>query len=171
MTTVRDIIKRDITVKVEGVVKVFDHSALATELREYVVTDKIEEELKKIFDTFTRASDTLRRGGTPRDVMGIWVSGFFGSGKSHFAKVLGYLLQNSDLADGSGEHCIDVFLDHLSDKPRGRDVRLRLAEVKQTTQIKTIAFEIKSRQGARPNPGSRCARWMLRGASGPFASA
>ena len=58
MTTVRDIIKRDINVKVEGVVKVFDHSALATELREYVVTDKIEAELKKIFDTFTRASDS-----------------------------------------------------------------------------------------------------------------
>ena len=153
MTTVRDIIKRDITVKVEGVVKVFDHSALATELREYVVTDKIETELKKIFDTFTRASDTLRRGGTPRDVMGMWVSGFFGSGKSHFAKVLGYLLQNDNLDDGSGEQCIDVFLAHLSDKPSGRDVRLRLGEIKQTTQIKTIAFEIKSRQSLT-NPNS-----------------
>ena len=153
MTTVRDIIKRDITVKIEGVVKVFDHSALATELREYVVTDKIEAELKKIFDTFTRASDTLRRGGTPRDVMGIWVSGFFGSGKSHFAKVLGYLLQNDILDDSSGEQCIDVFLAHLSNEPRGTDVRLRLGEVKQTTQIKTIAFEIKSRQSLT-NPNS-----------------
>ncbi len=153
MTTVRDIIKRDIAVKVEGVVKVFDHSALATELREYVVTDKIEAELKRIFDTFTRASDTLRRGGTPSDVMGMWVSGFFGSGKSHFAKVLGYLLQNDDLGDSSGERCIDVFLGHLSDKPSGRDVRLRLGEVKQTTQVKTIAFEIKSRQSLT-NPNS-----------------
>ena len=106
MTTVRDTIKRDITVKVEGVVKVFDRAALAAELREYVVTNKIEEELKKILDTFTRASDTLRRGGAPRDVMGMWVSGFFGSGKSHFAKMLGYLLQIDDLGDSSGEHCI-----------------------------------------------------------------
>ncbi len=153
MTTVRDTIKRDISVKVEGVVKVFDHAALASELREYVVTDKIEAELKKIFDTFTRASDTLRRGGTPRDVMGMWVSGFFGSGKSHFAKVLGYLLQNDDLGDSSDEHCIDVFLKHLSDTPRGKDIRLRLGEVKQTTRIKTIAFEIKSRQSLS-NPNS-----------------
>jgi len=153
MTIVRDTIKRDIAVKVEGVVKVFDRSALAVELREFVVTDKIEAELKKIFDTFTRASDTLRRGGKPQDVMGMWVSGFFGSGKSHFAKVLGYLLQNDDLGDGSGEHCIDVFLNQLSDTPRGKDVRLRLGEVKQTTQVKTIAFEIKSRQSLT-NPNS-----------------
>ncbi len=152
-TTVRDIIKRNITEKVEGVVKVFDHAALAIELREYVVTDKIEAELKKIFDTFTQASDTLRRGGMPRDVMGIWVSGFFGSGKSHFAKVLGYLLQNGELDDGSGEHCIDVFLNHLSDQPSGKAVRLRLGEVKQATQIQTIAFEIKSRQSLT-NPNS-----------------
>lgn len=153
MTSVRETIKRDIGVKVEGVVKVFDPSTLATEIREYVVTDKIEAELKTIFDTFTQISDTLRRGGTPRDVMGMWVSGFFGSGKSHFAKVLGYLLQNNLLDEASAEHCIDAFLKHLSDTPRGKDLRLRLAEIKQTTQIKTIAFEIKSRQSLT-NPNS-----------------
>ena len=92
MTTVRETIKRDIAVKIEGVVKVFDRAALATELREFVVTDKIEAELKEIFNAFTRATETLRQGGSPRDVMGMWVSGFFGSGKSHFSKVLGYLL-------------------------------------------------------------------------------
>jgi hypothetical protein len=151
--TIREIIKRDIGVKIEGVVKVFDRAALASEFREYVVTDKIEDELKRIFDTFTQVSDTLRRGGRPRDVMGMWVSGFFGSGKSHFAKVLGYLLQNEDLGDGSGERCIDVFLKHLSDTPRGRDIRLRLGEIKQTTQIRTLAFEIRSRQ-ALNNPSS-----------------
>ena len=64
--TIREIIKRDIGVKIEGVVKVFDRAALASEFREYVVTDKIEDELKRIFDTFTQVSDTLRRGGRPR---------------------------------------------------------------------------------------------------------
>ena len=153
MTTVRETIKRDIGIKVEGVVKVFDPSTLTTEIREYVVTDKIESELKTIFDTFTQINDTLRRGGSPRDVMGMWVSGFFGSGKSHFAKVLGYLLQNDVLDAATGEHCIDAFIKHLSDTPRGKDLKLRLAEVKQTTQSKTIAFEIKSRQSLT-NPNS-----------------
>ena len=115
MTTIRKIIQRDIGEKVEGVVKVFDQSALATEIREYVVTDKIEDELKRIVDTFTHVSETIRRGGASRDVVGIWISGFFGSGKSHFAKVLGYLLQNDQLEDGSGDYCNDVFVKHLSD--------------------------------------------------------
>jgi hypothetical protein len=152
MATVRDIIKRDIGVKVEGVVKVFDRSALANEVREYVVTDKIEDELKRIVDTFTQVSETLRRGGGVRDVMGMWVSGFFGSGKSHFAKVLGYLLQNDELGS-DGERCIDAFVKHLSDGPRGKDVRLRLGEIKLNTQVRTIAFEIKSRQSLT-NPNS-----------------
>lgn len=153
MTTVRDIIKRDIGVKVEGVVKVFDRAALASEVREYVVTDKIEDELKRIFDTFAQVSETLRRGGASRDVMGMWISGFFGSGKSHFAKVLGYLLQNDQLDGPNGERCIDAFVKHLSDSQRGKDVRLRLGEIKLNTQIRTIAFEIKSRQSLT-NPNS-----------------
>ena len=153
MTTVREVIQRDVGRQVEGVVKVFDRSALAAELREYVVTDKIEDELKRIFDTFTQVSETLRRGGDARDVVGMWISGFFGSGKSHFAKVLGHLLQNDLLADGSGDSCHDAFVGHLSDTPRGTDVRLRLGEVKLGTEIRTIAFEIKSRQSLS-NPNS-----------------
>ena len=153
MKTVRRIIKRDIGQKIEGVVKVFDRSALASEVREYVVTDKIEDELKRIFDTFTQVSETIRRGGTARDVVGMWISGFFGSGKSHFAKVLGYLLQNDQLDDGSGEYCNDVFVKHLSDSPHGKAIRLRLGEVKLGTQIRMIAFEIQSRQ-ALNNPNS-----------------
>ncbi len=146
MTKVRDIIKRDIGVKVEGVVKVFDQAALATEMREYVVTDKIEDELKRILDTFTRVSETLRHGGPARDVMGIWVSGFFGSGKSHFAKVLGHLFQNTPLDDEGIERSVDAFVKHLSDTPRGRDIRLRLGELKPNAEAHAVFFEIKSRQ-------------------------
>ena len=146
MTTVRDLIQRDIGVKVEGVVKVFDQASLVTEMREYVVTDKIEDELKRIFDTFTQVSETLRHGGHTRDVMGMWVSGFFGSGKSHFAKVLGHLLQNTPLDDQGTERCIEAFAKHLSDTPRGRDIRLRLGELRLNTQTHAAFFEIKSRQ-------------------------
>lgn len=146
MTKVRDLIQRDIGVTVEGVVKVFDRASLVTEMKEYVVTDKIEEELKRIFDTFTQVSETLRHGGPARDVMGLWVSGFFGSGKSHFAKVVGHLFQNTQFDDLGTERCIDAFARHLSETPRGRDIRLRLAELRANTEIRAVFFEIKSRQ-------------------------
>jgi len=144
--SIRDLIKRDIGEKIEGIVKVFDRASLATEFREYVLTDRIEKDVKNIIDCFTQQSEMLRRGGTPRDVMGVWISGFFGSGKSHFAKVLGYLLQNEPLSAGSPERSIDAFIKHLSDTPRGKSVALRLKELEATTQIEIIPFEIKSRQ-------------------------
>ena len=46
-----------------------------------------------------------------------------------------------------------MFVKHLSDSQRGKDVRLRLGEIKLNTQIRTIAFEIKSRQSLT-NPNS-----------------
>ena len=155
MTTIRDLIQRDIGVTVEGVVKVFDQASLVTEMQEYVVTDKIEDELKRIFDTFTQVSETLRHGGASRDVMGMWVSGFFGSGKSHFAKILGHLFQNTQFDARGTERCIDAFAKHLSDTPRGRDIWLRLAELKANTETRAVFFEIKSRQpyGRRESVG------------------
>jgi hypothetical protein len=153
MTTVRDVITRDIGVEIEGVVKVFDEKTLRTDIREYVVTDKIEQELERVFGAFTQVSETLRRGGPARDVMGIWVSGFFGSGKSHFAKVLGHLLQNTPLGANASERSIDAFTSHLSDTPRGLNLRLRLGELKLNTEISAVFFEIRSRQSLT-NPNS-----------------
>ena len=153
MSTVREVIQRDIGVKVEGVVKVFDRATLGAEMREYVVTDKIEEELRRIFDTFAYVSETLRRGAASRDVMGIWVSGFFGSGKSHFAKVLGHLLQNTPLDEAGSERSHDAFVKHLSDSPRARDIRLRLGELKANAEVRTVFFEINSRKTLN-NPDS-----------------
>lgn len=150
---IRELIKRDIGQKIEGIVKVFDRDSLHSEFREYVLTDRIEEHVKEIIDCFTQQSELLRRGGNPRDVMGIWVSGFFGSGKSHFAKVLGYLLQNDELSKEPHENCIGVFRKHLSDTPRGKSIALRLKELESTTAVRLIPFEIKSRQSLT-NPSS-----------------
>ncbi|WP_157673806.1 hypothetical protein [Cognaticolwellia beringensis] len=52
--------------------------------------------------------------------LGIWISGFFGSGKSHFIKILSYLLQNIEarnelLANGESKKAVDFFKDKIND--------------------------------------------------------
>src|SRR5260370_7535126 len=69
-----------------------DEDMLVEEMAEYVVTDSIRSRYIAIFDKY---STTLNR---PHEGIGIWVSGFYGSGKSSFAKMLGLSIQNRILA-------------------------------------------------------------------------
>jgi hypothetical protein len=80
---------------INGVIKAdqMDAASVWQELEEYVVTKQVSEYLRKFFDAYLAAIDR------PHDTaitgrMGVWVSGFFGSGKSHFIKILSYLLEN-----------------------------------------------------------------------------
>nr|HID14559.1 hypothetical protein [Anaerolineae bacterium] len=57
-------------------------ATMETELREYVVTAPIERALADFLEVYAESRTT------PTDKIGVWISGFFGSGKSHFAKVL-----------------------------------------------------------------------------------
>jgi len=95
---VRDILERDPRRRIEPVIKVDeqDPQIVGSELEEYVVTEEIREYLEDIIDRFIES-----RSRTPESVCG-WISGFFGSGKSHFLKVLGYVLSNRPikLSDG-----------------------------------------------------------------------
>lgn len=99
---------KDIDRDIKGVIKVGqdDESNIYTELDEYVVTD----ELLKHFETFFSA---YHRGVEQQtDKMGVWISGFFGSGKSHFLKILSYALANKTVENKS---TLDFFKDKISD--------------------------------------------------------
>ncbi|CAI3582236.1 BREX system P-loop protein BrxC [Clostridium neonatale] len=92
---IREMFADDINRKINGVIKV-DQSTedvLEQEVNEYVIT----KELKKHFITFFNYySDSFDE---PTADMGVWISGFFGSGKSHFLKMLSYILENKDVND------------------------------------------------------------------------
>ena len=84
---IQNMFQEDIDRKINGVVKVDQDASdvLVQELKEYVIT----RELKKHFITFfTNYGDSFREKTAD---IGVWISGFFGSGKSHFLKMLGYL--------------------------------------------------------------------------------
>lgn len=103
---IREIFRHPIDRRIEEIIKVdvSDEETVAYEIGEYVVTDHISRELEKLIDVY---QETINR---PSDAVTIWISGFFGSGKSSFAKVLGYLLQNPLVG---GRPAADRFFDRV----------------------------------------------------------
>jgi len=88
-TKMQDLFQNDIRREINGVIKVDqdDEKNVYTELHESVVT---KESLKHINPFFQRH---LRSTTTPTDKTGVWISGDFGSGKSHFLKILSYPME------------------------------------------------------------------------------
>src|ERR1700742_5135443 len=83
----------DITRQIEEVIKVDQTSAeiIASEIDEYVVTDAIKKHYVHVLE---RYQETPQK---PHEGVAIWISGFFGSGKSSFAKVLGLAIEDRDV--------------------------------------------------------------------------
>ncbi|AKP67178.1 BREX system P-loop protein BrxC [Companilactobacillus ginsenosidimutans] len=101
---IKDIFAKPINRDIKGVITIGDDqdSNIKQELEEYVVTN----ELERHFSDFFKAYAASIGNDTPN--MGVWISGFFGSGKSHFLKILSYLLENREV---SGKNAIDYFKD------------------------------------------------------------
>ena len=74
---------KDIFRSIDGVVKADDATKVASEVDEYVMTKEIRDGLKDIVGAWNQVD-------APSN--GVWISGFFGSGKSHLLKMLSYLL-------------------------------------------------------------------------------
>ena len=100
----------DINRKINGVVKVDQDATdvLVQELDEYVIT----KDLKKHFITFFNNYGESFHEGTAD--IGVWISGFFGSGKSHFLKMLSYLLANQEV---QGVRTVERFRKKFEDDP------------------------------------------------------
>lgn len=84
------ILERDFSKPIEEIIKVnnVDEQTVYTELTEYVATDGIKEQYRRLLKAIADAKSA------PTEGIGVWISGFFGSGKSSFAKNLGYVLAN-----------------------------------------------------------------------------
>lgn len=132
---IQDLFSKDINRSINGVVKVQDASdnSVRQELDEYVVTRELRGHFSRFFDSYERAIDE------PTDKIGVWISGFFGSGKSHFLKMLSYLLQNDEIA---GKPAIDYFEDKIPDPMVASKMR-RCCNV----PTEAILFNIDSKGG------------------------
>ena len=127
------IYKSDINRDINGVIKVAqaDEASIEQELREYIIT----RELRKHFNTFFNNYE--KSLSVPTDKIGVWISGFFGSGKSHFLKMLSYILSNNKVA---GKNAVDYFSDKFDDP-------MMFAQLERCAAVPTdtILFNIDSK--------------------------
>ena len=107
---IEQMFQEDINRKINGVVKVDQNAdgVLVQEIEEYVIT----KELKKHFITFfNNYGDSFHEKTAD---IGVWISGFFGSGKSHFLKMLSYILANEEV---QGTKTVERFRKKFDDDP------------------------------------------------------
>ena len=105
---IQSMFQKDINRDINGVIKVTqnDENSLKQELGEYIITKELRRHFRTFFDNYAKAIDQ------PTDKIGVWISGFFGSGKSHFLKILSYLLSNQEVC---GKKAMDYFADKFDD--------------------------------------------------------
>lgn len=132
---IKDMFAKQIDRDIKGVIKVgqADDENIKQELEEYVVTRELQKHFADFFGSYKKGIN----GHT--DKMGVWISGFFGSGKSHFLKILSYLLEDKEV---NGKKAIDYFVeDKKIIDP------MVLADMKLATTIPTdvILFNIDSK--------------------------
>lgn len=107
---IRDMFADNINRQINGVIKVDQDSTdvIEQEVREYVITKELKKHFISFFDYYSEAFDQ------PTADIGVWISGFFGSGKSHFLKMLSYILENKDV---SGTSTVEMFRKKFEDDP------------------------------------------------------
>lgn len=127
---IKEMFKDDIDRTINGVVQVEQEKedVIEQEVKEYVVTTELKKHFTKFFNEYSESFDR------PTDNVGVWITGFFGSGKSHFLKMLSYLLENKEI---NGKKTVDYFEEKFDDQ-------LSFMNVQKCVQVptETILFNI-----------------------------
>lgn len=123
--TLKTIFKKPVDRPIEGVIKADDEASLYLEIEEYVLTNEVEKRLESFLDAYNNYEGAN----------GVWVSGFFGSGKSHLLKMLALLLENREV---DGNNALDMFL------PKCGENEILRGDLKRAVGIpsKSILFNI-----------------------------
>lgn len=143
---IENLFERDIFRPINGVVKAdqLDASSVWQELDEFVVTKELDQHLRKFVSWFLDSAEQSRSEQSGAK-MGVWISGFFGSGKSHFLKVLSYLLNNRPHEHGEQTKlAVEFFESKVSDALLFADIKRAVAN-----DTDVVLFNIDSKADHR----------------------
>ncbi len=146
MQTIRDLLSRDLTEPIEEVIKLDqqDEQTVYNEITDYVATDRIKQQYWEVLKAIADAP------GDPTEGVGIWISGFFGSGKSSFAKNVGYVLANREVL---GHPASQLFIKQLQDQAPTDPLVGRLADtigyINSRFDAHVIMFDVRVDQAVR----------------------
>lgn len=124
---IKSLFTRSIHRSINGVIKADqdDAESVWQELDEYVITRELDQHLRSFFESYLAALDNPQEASGR---VGVWISGFFGSGKSHFLKILSYLLENKQVSkDGESRQAIDFFERKIADPMLAADIKRAIA--------------------------------------------
>lgn len=99
---VHELFSKAIDRPIEGVIKADYLESLLLEVQEYVLTEEVIKRLEEFLDSYNNY--TFGNG--------VWISGFFGSGKSHLLKMLAFVMENRQI---EGLTVLDLFLAKCGD--------------------------------------------------------
>jgi hypothetical protein len=121
---IHELFEKKIDRPIEGVIKADDEEHLATEVEEYIVTNEVAKHLDTFFEAYN----------STESAQGVWISGFFGSGKSHLLKILSLVLESREV---NGKAVGPIF------EAKADDAMLR-AEIVKALKVpsKSILFNI-----------------------------
>ena len=128
---IHNMFAEDINRPINGVIKVDQDTAdvIEQEVREYVITRELKKHFISFFDYYSDSFDK------PTDDIGVWISGFFGSGKSHFLKMLSYILENKPVGTTT---TVEMFRKKFEDDP----ATFMLIDKATRSKTETILFNI-----------------------------
>ena len=135
---IKELFASDVNRRIEEVIKVdqTDEDILHDEIREYVATDSIRRYYTTILDRYYETPNK------PHEGIAVWVSGFFGSGKSSFAKMLGLALENRQLqAKGAAE----LFGQRTGDTR----IQVLLQSIGERIPTESVVFDLSTDRGIR----------------------
>lgn len=137
-TPIKTLFANDIHRRIEEVIKVdqTDEEIIRDEINEYVVTDAIRSHFTQILEAYRETPNK------PHEGIAIWVSGFFGSGKSSFAKMLGLSVANRTVA---GESAAERFAHRAGDKK----LQVLLKTINEQIPTHAVIFDVSTDRGIR----------------------